>query len=401
MKILLGHNYYRSSAPSGEDVVFRNERMLLEKKGVEIIAFERFNDDIDDATLFKRIRLALRGAWSRQTYNDVSHIIRKTRPDVAHFHNTFPLITASAYAACQDYQVPVVQTLHNFRFICPNALLIRDGKPCEDCVGTNLVPALKYRCYRGSIAASGAQVWAISRNRWCGTYKTLVNRYIALTHFAASKLVAGGLPKDRMSVKSNFLPVVPEANNKVENYAVYVGRLTEEKGVRTLLEAWKKIRELPLKIVGDGALRSELEDLVKQHSLTVEFLGYRSNEEAINIVSKAKCQIIPSECYEGFPMVVLEAYACGTPVIASRIGSLDEIVIENKVGVKFEPGNASDLAEKVNYLKSDEVKLTNYMHNARKILEENYTAENNYLELMGIYEEAIKDLSLATRRLGR
>ncbi|MBV6467365.1 MAG: glycosyl transferase family 1 [Candidatus Brocadia sp.] len=393
MKILICHNYYRSSAPSGEDAVFRNERELLKERGVEVILFERFNDDIDDSTLNKRLQVALNGTWSRQTYNELSDMIRKTRPDVAHFHNTFPQISPSAYAACQDNSVPVVQTLHNYRLICPSALLMRNAHPCEDCVGTTLLPALRHRCYRDSLFATGALVWMLVQNRWRGTYKTLVNRYIALTRFAAVKLVEGGLPESRIETKPNFLQNMPNAGNGGGGYAVYVGRLSKEKGVQTLIEAWKQIIGFPLKVLGDGPLRTELEEQVQQQGMQVEFLGFRTREEIFKIVSNAELQIIPSEWYEGFPMVVLEAYACGTPVVASRIGSLDEIILEGKTGVKFEPGNSKDLANKVLKLYTDKSRLNIMRLKARALFDEKYTADKNYFKLMEIYHNAIDDFN--------
>jgi glycosyltransferase involved in cell wall biosynthesis len=321
MKILLVHDHYRSSAPSGEDQVFRNELTLLKKHGVDVTTFERFNDDINDSSRIKRLKLARDTAWSPTTYQDLSELVSEIRPDIAHFHNTFPLISPSAYLACREYGVPVVQTLHNFRLICPGALLIRDGRPCEDCVGTNLLPALRYRRYRGSLPATGALVWMLMRNRWHGTYTTLVNRYIALTEFAAGRLIAGGLPRDRMSVKPNFSPNISVPGTGDGGYVVYVGRLSEEKGVRTLLTAWKLVAGIPLKIMGDGPLRKELELIAMRDNISAEFLGFCDRPTIVDIVGRATFQIIPSEWYEGFPMVVVEAYACGTPVVASRIRS--------------------------------------------------------------------------------
>lgn len=397
MRVLLAHDFYRSSAPSGEDAVFRNECRLLGVNGIEVIPFERFNDKIDDSTFAKRMGLALDGSWSRSTYGDLTRIIRERRPDVAHFHNTFPLISPSAYAACQDNGVPVVQTLHNYRLICPGALLLRNGKPCEDCVGASLLPALRHRCYRGSLSATTALVWMIASNRTRGTYNKLVNRYVALTRFSASKLVAGGLPHDRMEVKPNFLFDVPEPGNGDGGYAVYVGRLSEEKGVETLLTAWGNNPNLPLKILGDGPLRAALQKRAYDEGLGVEFLGFRSREEILDIVGQAVLQIVPSQWYEGFPMVILEAYACGTPVVASRIGSLNEIVIENETGLKFEPGNAEDLAAKVNALFTNPDRLKLFRHNARAVFEKHYTAERNFIQLMDIYRHAIEDFNSCTQ----
>lgn len=399
MKILLCHNFLRSSAPSGEDSVYRNEHSLLKAQGAEVSVFERFNDLIDESTLAKRMKLGLNTAWSNKTYCDLSDLIKKTQPDIAHFHNTFPLISPSAYVACYDNQVPVVQTLHNYRLICPNGLLLRNALPCEDCVGPSLIPALRYRCYRGSLPATGAIVWMLARHRWQGTYRRMVNRFIALTDFSASRYVKGGFPKDQIEVKPNFLLNVPKRGGGKGNYAVYVGRLAEEKGVRTLLSAWKAMNGLPLKILGDGPLRSPLESLAKKANLPIEFLGYCKQEQIHKIVGEGQCLIVPSEWYEGFPMVILEAYACGTPVVAARIGSLDEIVKEGESGVKFEPGNPVDLANTVKKLLADphgirRIRAAAYFH-----FQQQYTSERNYLQLMGIYKRAIDNFHQRRQRM--
>ena len=388
LKILLSHNFYRSSRPSGEDVVYRNERALLESHA-DVIPYERFNDSIDESTLGKKLQLALDGAWSRHTYTELSALIKHRRPDIAHFHNTFPLISPSAYAACRDNGVPVVQTLHNFRLICPGGLLMRDGRPCEDCVGTNLLPALRYRCYRGSLPATGALVWMLMSNRWQGAYQTLVNRYIALTAFAASRLIAGGLPTDRISIKPNFAPDLSEPGPGDGGYAVYVGRLSAEKGLLTLFSAWKLLPHIPLKILGDGPLRQELTDLAIQTKLPVEFLGFCDSPRIIDMMGRAALLVVPSEWYEGFPMVVLEAYACGTPVVCSRIGSLNEIVEEGVAGVKFDPGNPQDLAEKVQMLWDNSERRKSMRGTVRKTYENNYSAEKNFQDLMRIYEKTM------------
>ena len=389
MKILLAHNFYRSTAPSGEDMVYRDERALLEANNVAIIPYERFNDDIDESTLFKRLALGYETAWSKKTYDQVAELICRMRPDIAHFHNTFPLISPSAYAACHDNGVPVVQTLHNYRLICPGGLLLRDGHPCEDCVGTNLFPALRHRCYRGSLPATAAVVWMLARNRWSGAYSNLVDRYIALTNFQADRLIAGGLPAEKISVKPNFLPNdVPLGEGNKRCCAVYVGRLTKEKGVKTLLQAWRNFPNLPLKIIGDGALRDELENYARRHSVNAEFMGLCDRCDVLDAVAGAFLQVVPSEWYEGFPLVIVEAYACGTPVVASRIGSLAELVENGKTGVLFKPGSSKELAERIgNYIRHQSFK--DFSKAARAKFESNYTPDENFNSLINIYSKVI------------
>ncbi len=391
MKILLAHNFYRSSAPSGEDAVYRNERALLEKH-FELVRFEKYNDDLDDSTLAKKLRLALDGAWSRQTYRELTDLIRREKPDVAHFHNTFPQITPAAWSACRDQGVPVVQTLHNFRYICPGALLQRDSEPCERCVEGSLINALRYRCYRDSLSASAAQTWTILRNRINGSFRNKVNRYLALTEFAAGRMVAGGLPGDRITVKPNFLPSPPQPGAGEGGYVVYTGRLSVEKGVRTLLEAWRRIEHPPrLLLMGDGPLRAELENYVTSHQVNAEFLGYCDADTVIATVRGASLQVIPSEWYEGFPMVVLEAYACGTPVLAASIGSLDEVVEENVTGFKFQAGNVHHLSDKIRQILSDSTGLKAMRQTVRETFDNHYTAEQNLAAITDVYRTVIAE----------
>ncbi len=385
MKILLAHNFYRSSAPSGEDMVYRNERALLEQSDVfTVIPYERHNDDIDESTLAKQLRLAINGIWSRRTYREVSDLIRCERPDLAHFHNTFPQISPSAYAACRDNGVPVVQTLHNFRYVCPQAMLLRNGSPCEDCLGGSVLPALRHRCYRGSLAATLAQVCTITFNRWRGSYG-LVNRYLALTRVASRKLMDGGFPARKLTVKPNFLNDPPLPGNGEGGYAVFVGRLSPEKGLRTLLAAWRLNPALPLKIVGTGPLEEELRRTALAERLPVEFLGYRGRADIYDIVGRAELMVVPSEWYEGFPMVVLEALACGTPVVASRLGSLSEVVVEGITGVHFTAGDPVDLAGAVNQLRSDRLVLSAMRQRCRARFDQNYTADHARTALIEIY----------------
>ncbi|MGH8488544.1 MAG: glycosyltransferase [Gammaproteobacteria bacterium] len=399
MRVLLVHNFYQSSAPSGENGVYLQERDLLQRGGIAVSTFERRNDSIDAGSLTATARVAWHASWSRETYRALSVQLRKERPQIAHFHNTFPLISPSAYAACRDSAVPVVQTLHNYRLICPGGLLMRKGQPCEDCVGSHLLPALAHRCYRDSAAGTAAVVWMLLRNKRHGTYASLVDRYIALTSFAASRLISGGLPADRIDVKPNFLADAPAVGTGRGGYALYVGRLTAEKGVRVLLQAWRTRRDLlPLKIVGDGALRNELEQFARTEVLPVEFLGMRTRAQVLELVRDAALQIIPSQWYEGFPLVLVEALACGTPLVASRIGSLDELVADGRTGVKFEPGDAAGLAAAVRRLCAEPIALDRMRLSARAEFESRYGAAENLDQLLAIYDRAASDCRSASRR---
>ena len=397
MRVLLAHNFYRSSAPSGENDVFKNEKKMLEDNGIEVIEYTKHSDSIANVGFSGLLRTAYQMPWSKSTYHELSQIIKETRPDIVHFHNTFPLITASAYAACKDASIPVVQTLHNYRFICPGALLQRGTEPCELCIegSRSLFPAFKYRCYRESRFATSALIRTINKNRKRNTYAELVDCYITLTEFAASRFKKGGLPSDKITVKNNFLPDSATIGKGDGGYAVYVGRLGPEKGIRTLVQAWEHIdNNKKLLILGDGPIREELEQAIHKNNLNIELAGFRSKEEVLNIVADAAVQIIPSECYEGFPMVVLEALASGTPIIASDIGSLSEIIENGAYGYKFTAGNTESLASEVNNIfnlfennKNEYLKLR---QRARKEFDDKYTAKKNFIELMGIYKKTVE-----------
>lgn len=387
MRVLQIHNYYRSSAPSGEDIVVRNERALLQARGIEVEAFERYNDALGDG-LAAGVRAALSNIWSRDSYQAVRTAIRRLRPDVAHVHNTFPQISPSAYEACRDERVPVIQTLHNYRLLCANGLLLRAGKPCERCVGRSRWPAVAHACYRDSRAASASLAAAGTVHALRGTYAAGVDRYIALTRFARDRLIAGGLPAERIIVRGNALPSDPGQGDGAGAYALFVGRLTEEKGVRTLVRAWQRLPEIPLRIVGDGALRVEL--MEQARGSAVEFLGGLPREDVFRLMREAVLLVIPSEWYEGFPLVVLEAMAMGTPIVAADIGSLAELVTE-QMGARFAPGDAPGLAAMVRRLWTDPAALARMrLYNRARYLEQ-YATDRAMDRLAQVYAE-VSDL---------
>ncbi|MCH9674642.1 MAG: glycosyltransferase [Gammaproteobacteria bacterium] len=346
-RILLIHNYYKSTAPSGEDVVYKSERELLERSGHTVIVYERFNDLIKDEGFLQRVALGLETVWAKEAYKDLKKLIALHRPDVAHFHNTFPQISPSAYSACFEEGVPVLQTLHNYRLICPGGLLLRDSSPCEKCVGRSLLPALRHRCYRQSLPATAALVSMITLHRLRGTYNRDVSRYLSLTEFAASKMIEGGLPSSKVIVKPNFLLDTPPIGTGKGGHALFVGRLSAEKGVTTLLNAWRQLPDFQLKIAGQGELLEDIQQIVTAENLPVELLGQLSKEEVTAAMRDAAFLIVPSECYEGFPMVVVESFASGTPVLAADIGSLSEVVFEDIGCKKFAPGNVAQLVSGV------------------------------------------------------
>jgi glycosyltransferase involved in cell wall biosynthesis len=389
MKILLVHNRYRTSAPSGEDAAVRNELQMLDRGGIVTVLFDRCNDDLQPTSLGNQLSIAANTVWSQRSRRELRSLLRRTRPDVVHVHNTFSIVSPSIYGVCKEEGVPVVQTLHNFRFFCPGGLFLRDGKPCEDCVEKGLLQSVRHRCYRDSLAATGTLAAMLTLHRAIGTYDRYIDRYIALTEFGRSKIVKGGIPADKISIKPNFLPDPPAVGHGSGAYVAYVGRLSEGKGAETLIRAWRQLPDLHLKVVGDGALRRDLEALATRENLNVEFLGMRGRGEVLEIMGEARCLIVPSECYEGFPMVIAESFACGTPVLASRIGSLEELVPDGVRGGQFAPRDPDGLARRLHLLLSDEPALRRMRVNAREFFEGNLSESQNLARLSAIYSEVL------------
>jgi glycosyltransferase involved in cell wall biosynthesis len=387
MKILLTHNRYQQ--PGGEDAVFEAEAALLERMGHEVIPFVEDNARLNGMNPLKAARNAI---WSREAQGRLRRLIRETRPEVAHFHNTFLMISPAAYYACKEEGVPIVQTLHNFRLLCTAATFFRDGRICEDCLGKAVTwPGVIHACWQGSRAGTAVVATMLTFHRFLKTWREKVDVYIALTEFARQKFVEGGLPAEKIVVKPNFVAPDPSMGSHDGGYALFVGRLSQEKGIMTLLRAWQMLKDIPLKIVGDGPLRDKIQEFIKQEGLiNVEFLGRKTRNEVFQLMQKAQVLVFPSECYEGFPMTVAEAFACGLPVIASRLGAIAEIVEDGRTGLLFRPGDPEDLAAKVEWAWTHPGELEKMGQEARREYERKYTAERNYEMLREIYKQAMR-----------
>ena len=384
MKILQVHNYYQYSG--GEDVVLKNEFDLLTSHGHEVSQFTKSNKEINNYSFIEKSKLFFDTAYSKRVYEDISEIIKRNKPDICHVHNTMPLISPSVYYACSENNIPVIQTLHNYRLLCSNAYLFRDDKVCEECIGKSPYNSVKYGCYRDSKLQTFSLARTIEKNNKWGTWNNKIDSYIALTEFAKHKFIEGGLPGDKLRVKPNFLSNDPGINYDSQNHFLFAGRLDVTKGVNVLLDSLQFFHEgMKILLAGDGPLKSAV-----QNSSKVKYQGQLDRIELIKKLHASVSLIFPSIWYEGMPMLIVEAFACGKPVIASNLGSMAELIQDGKTGLLFDPGNATDLAEKINwaYLHKEEMKQMGI--NARKEYEQKYTAERNYDLLMKIYSEAIE-----------
>jgi glycosyltransferase involved in cell wall biosynthesis len=385
MRVLVGHNYYQQ--PGGEDQCVEAEVAMLEAHGHTVIRYHVHNDSI---TGMSRSRLALRTLWNQSAYSELQDLIRVHRPHIAHFHNTFPLISPAAYYAARAQNVGVVQTLHNFRIFCPNALLFREGQVCEECLGKNFAwPGIAHKCYRGSRVASAAVATMAGAHRALGTWRDAVDRYIALTEFSRGKLIEGGLPARKIVVKPNFVYPDPLPGGTRQAYAVFVGRLSAEKGLDTLIKGWSLLDgRLGLKILGDGPLAPMIHEAAASNR-AIEWLGSWPLDAVYDVLGQALCLVLPSQCYEGFPRVVVEAFAKGTPIVASKLGAMAEVVAHERTGLHFTPGDPVDLAAQIQRLVSNRIEQERLCRAARREYEQKYTAASNYRALMAIYGLAL------------
>lgn len=387
MKILLAHNQYQQ--PGGEDQSVTAEIAMLEAFGHEVIQHRVHNDSIKNMS---GLGVAARTIWNRSSFHQVRELIRTHRPDIAHFNNTFPLISPAAYYAAQGEGVPVIQTLRNYRLICPNSYFLRDQKVCESCLGRMIAwPGILHRCYRESRSATAVVAAMLTTHRLMRTWKNAVDVYIALTDFGRNIFIRGGLPEAKIVVKPNFVYPDPGTGKGDGGYAIFVGRLSEEKGVKTLLDAWRKLEKaVPLKIVGGGPLEPLVQEAASRDP-RIEWLGHQPSGEVAKLVGNATFLLFPSLWYEGMPRTIIEAFARGTPVIGSKLGAMLDMIDHHRTGFHFEPGEANALAAVVTEIWGDQARLERMRISARKEFEGHYSYESNYERLMTIYQQAIHD----------
>lgn len=388
MRILLLHNRYRM--PGGEDQVARSEGELLVRMGHTVEWWEENNDSIEGP--LRSCATALQSVFSVGHADAMQKMIRRFRPDVVHIHNFFPRFSPSVHIACRRAGTPVVQTLHNFRLLCPAATFqCPDRARCERCMrGIFPWAAVVRRCYRSSTLASLAVANMLAVHRVLNTWNRSVSRFIALSDFARTKFVAGGIGADKIAVKPNFVDPDPGVGPGRGGYALFVGRLAEEKGVGTLLAAWNQLTARPkLKVIGEGPLGF----LVKQAAAAmpgIEWLGSCTREQVRTAMADATVLILPSTWYEAFPLVIAEAFAAGLPVLASRLGTMQEVIEDGKTGRLFTPGDASELATAVERIFAHSVEREAMRSAARAEYEGKYNSGANYAQLMRIYESALR-----------
>jgi glycosyltransferase involved in cell wall biosynthesis len=379
MKILIAHNTYQQAG--GEDAAVDAEIALLREHGHAVEVYRRHNDELGNMT---QAEAALTAVWSQRTVREATQICTEFQPDLIHVHNTFPLISPSLYWLASRKRVPLVQTLHNFRLLCPQATFLRQDKVCEDCLGKSPWRAIGRACYRQSRLQTSLVVSMLALHRALGTYRQRVTRYIALNNFCQHKFIAGGLPAERIRIKPNFVASTGEPNWEGRSGGLFIGRLSPEKGLAVLIAASAKLKRPAVRVIGAGPM----EPVVRQ-AFGPSYLGRQSPQQVRDLLQSAHYLVCPSICYETFGLAAVEAFASGTPVIASRHGSLGELVRDKVTGLLFEPGNAAELAEMIGWADAHPAEMQKMGRAARIEYEARYTPNQNYHMLMNIYQEAV------------
>jgi glycosyltransferase involved in cell wall biosynthesis len=389
MRIVIVHNYYRQSG--GEDAVFNAESELLEQYGHEVIRYTVTNEDVAS---YSGLALAGLTLWNNTQYWNMRELLQDKQPDIVHVHNTLPLISPSVYYAAEAEGVPLVQMLHNYRPFCLNGVLYRDGQICEDCIGRYPLPGVWHKCYRGSLAAStGVLALHVIHYKMLHSYQDHISISITSTQFAKDLFVRMGLDGEKIIVKPNFVNIARTRHkavsaNLMKKKPVFVGRLDDRKGIWTLLSAIEKANTAFV-LIGDGELRPKVERwLSERPGLDVEITGWLDSEKLSERFESASMLVLPSEFYESFGNVIVEAFSYGIPVITTNIGAQSELVEHGKNGFLFPLGDSNVLAQTLKLVQDNPELRQGLGKNALMEYEQKYTPERNHEMLMQIYARA-------------
>ena len=389
MKILQVHNYYQDYG--GECHVVDAEKKLLEENGHEVIQYIRRSRDIDSWGVSKKILTLASIPYNLVEYKSLLKFIECVRPDVAHVHNVFPLISPSAYSALAKANVPVIQTVHNYRFLCPNGVFFIDNRVCEDCQTRGLFSSVRKRCMHDSYVISALYSASIANVWRTKNIPNNVSRFIVLNQFVYDKLLAAGISEKKLVTCSNFIDSQNKAVTVKKRYILYLGRLSVEKGVMTLLKAVASLDNVLLKVAGSGPEEQRFKQYVSECAADrVEFVGFVQGEEKERLIAEAICTVFPSECYENCPISVLESLSHGTPVIASNIGGLPDMVDESNTGLLFKPGDYKALAACIRKLWCDQAKSSYLAKNAIEKAKTKFSKEIHIKRIIEIYRAAIE-----------
>ncbi len=383
MKILMVHDFYQKFG--GEDAVALAEKQLLEDRGARLLFYERRNVEVNDYGLSEKMAFPIHTVYSRRTKREVTDIAKQFQPDFAYVHNVFPLISPSLYHTLHSVKIPMLQVLHDFRLFCPNGWFYTQNQICERCKFGNYTHAVRYRCFQDSYSLTALYSLTLGLNRMAGVLGK-IDAIICLTEFSRQKLLEIGIQERKLYIKPNFIDVSGISASPSEgSYALYLGRLSSEKGLWTLVHGFEQLRGVKLKIMGTGPLESNLREYIEERGIkNIELLGFKQGAEKWQILRDSLFVVVPSEWYETFCMAALEAFAAGKPVVASNLGSLPFVIEDGKSGILFEPGNVDDLVEKVSYFLAHPSEIATMGLHARGLAETKYSPDRSYQTLLDI-----------------
>ena len=398
MKILVVHNRYKER--TGEDSVFDREAELLRAYNNQVSTWTVDNREISADTMLGKISLAKSTIWSHKANKELVSKLSDTNPDIVHVHNTLPLLSPSIFHACNEANVPVVHTMHNYRLVCPSNTLFRDGQTCEKCIEGTLLNSVQHGCYRQSRAQTAVVAAMLQYHRWINTWNHSVDGYIALSEFQKEKIAASGISKDKIYLKPNFIESIPQKEDKVEfgSYYLFVGRLIDEKGIELLLESYRRAKSnYKLIIMGPGYLKERVLQAVSENE-QIEYVGIQSKENVLTWMRGAIALIFPSIWYECSPMSILESFSCSLPVICSNLGALSDIVVHKKTGYVFSPENIQELTNAILWIEDDKQYWVALKHSISQYISPIYFKSENYKRIIEIYSAVIEEYKHPRKR---
>ena len=378
MKVLMLHNRYKIMG--GEDVSTNAEYTLLKEYGVDIETLILTNDIIEDEN---KLGLAINTIWSKKYHAEILQRIADKKYDIIHVQNFFPLFSPSIFYAAKKAGIKIVMTVRNYRLICPNGLMYVNGAICTECVGKTIpYPALIKKCYRNSTSATGVTVAMLSLHNFLNTWKNKIDGFICISEFVKKQLIAGGIEENKLHVKYNFVATEIPPNFNPQDYYIYVGRISTEKGIDILLETFSKNKK-KLLIIGDGPLKEDVVAAAERND-NIIFCGKLPLQETYKKLAAAKALIFPSKWHEPFGRTIVESFAHGTPVIGTPLGGVPELIEEGVNGFLFDSSLQSDL-ERALLVFESQPNPELMRRNAYASYQQKFTPAVNYERIMQIY----------------
>jgi glycosyltransferase involved in cell wall biosynthesis len=384
MKVLQVHNFYQQG--SGEDTQMRQEAALMRFNGWEVLQYFVSNDAIDNLNSMQKIELGIGVFWSHKHYKAIRRLLRSERPNICHVHNFFPLISPSVFAACKSSRVPVVATIHNYRLMCANGLFLRNDMACEDCLSKTMFNGIKHACYRNSKSLTAIAAAAFEAHHALNSWNRNVTRFIALTSFMKEKLVQKGIESEKIYIKPNFIQSGNLPIRTQGEHLLFVGRLDRVKGADMIKNIAESRPNIIIRVLGEGVLKDSFHGLPN-----VKLLGQQPHEKVLEEISQCRAVVLPTRFYEGMPLSVIEAFACGKPVITTNHGALPEMVTPEITGWLFEPNNLEDLLRCVDQATSQNFDAASFEMACLDAYQTNYSVSENFDLLSSIYQSAIHD----------